>query len=82
MLLIFMSVILLWKDNFWRYNYLTNYRVPDKVKFFFAGIEFIIRDIFHYRQLIVFQKISLFTLPPQEESSFQTLPNLGMEIIW
>lgn len=46
MLLILIGVILLWKGNFWKYDYQTDYRVPDKVRFFFAGIGFIVIGIF------------------------------------
>lgn len=44
-LLVLIGVVLLWKGQFWKYDYKTDYRVPDKLRFFFAGIGFIIIGI-------------------------------------
>ncbi|HUH51215.1 MAG TPA: hypothetical protein VLZ11_03885 [Flavobacterium sp.] len=44
-LLTLIGIILLWKGKFWEHDYKTDYRVPDKLRFFFAGVVAIILGI-------------------------------------
>lgn len=45
LLLILIGIILLWKGKFWKYNYETDSKIQDKLRFFFAGLTGIVLGI-------------------------------------